>query len=336
MTNPRRLTVFDDRPGLYHCVTRCVRQAFLCETATACSLCDGESRQAWVERRILELAESFAVGIYAWAAMSNHCHIVLLLDPLKPDDWSDEEVAQRWCRINQYPGRPVPAETRTRRERALLENPERLLEIRGRLGSLSWFMRFVNEGVARRANAEDGCKGHFWDGRFKSQNLLDDRAALAAMVYVDLNPVRAGIAEQLDQCNFTSIQWRLHELRSQPETATTQLTPLSGVASSIIPVINVQSYVELVERTGLEQRSDKSGSLKPSPPGPTGANPTDVEWWLLATAGMESHFAGFVGMPDALAETARRIGRRWLRGRHLDRSLHTNATRNKPNENPDS
>lgn len=251
MTYPRRQTVFDDRPGLYHCVTRCVRQAFLCDdTATPCSR-GGEARQDWIERRILELAECFAVGIYAWSAMSNHCHIVLLVDPLKPQDWTDEEVARRWCGINQYPGRPVQAEKRMQRERALLEDPDRLLDIRARLGSLSWFMRFVNEGIARRANVEDGCKGHFWDGRYKSQNLLDDRAALAAMAYVDLNPVRAGMAEHLDQCRFTSIPRRLKLVQSGPETASDQLRPLAGIASSIVPVITERSYVNLVEWTGL-------------------------------------------------------------------------------------
>lgn len=319
MAHPRRLTVFDDRPGLYHCVTRCVRQAFLCDPPAPCSR-DGEARRAWIERRILELAESFAVGIYAWAAMSNHCHIVLLVDPLKPEEWSDEEVAQRWCRINQFPGRPVRAETRDKRERALLENPERLLEIRGRLGSLSWFMRFVNEGVARRANVEDGCKGHFWDGRFKCQNLLDDRAALAAMAYVDLNPVRAGIAEQLEQCDFTSIQWRLNELRRQPEASGNQLKALAGIASSILPEISERSYVSLVQWTGLEQRPGKRGALMPSPPGTTPLHAGDDRWWQLAASGMESHFATFAGMPDTLTQAAKRIGRRRLRGSHLGQS----------------
>jgi hypothetical protein len=90
---------------------------------------------------------------------------------------------------------------------------------RGRLADLSWYMRVLNESIARMANAEDGVTGRFWEGRFKSQALLDDAAVLTAMAYVDLNPIRAKLAETPETSDYTAIAERLAELQGREPPA---------------------------------------------------------------------------------------------------------------------
>ena len=95
MGYPRGMTVDQEAPGFYHCVSRCVRRAWLCGEDPVSGR-NFDHRRGWIEARLVELAESFAVSLYAWAVMSNHTHVVLRIDPALPRSWSDEEVAQRW------------------------------------------------------------------------------------------------------------------------------------------------------------------------------------------------------------------------------------------------
>ncbi|WP_146151857.1 transposase [Ahniella affigens] len=96
MALPRDRTVPPNTNGYYHCISRCVRRAWLCGYDKVNDI-DYGYRRKWVEERILLLAEAFAVSIYAYAVMSNHLHVVLKVDASAAKDWSDEEVARRWC-----------------------------------------------------------------------------------------------------------------------------------------------------------------------------------------------------------------------------------------------
>ncbi|AWF81272.1 nitrogen fixation protein NifB [Microbulbifer sp. A4B17] len=157
---------------------------------------DYEHRREWIEFKMHNLASIFALDIAAYAVMSNHYHIVLYIDKEKAPNWPDTEVILRWQKR-------FKASNLVRRylQRDTLDHCEmrKLKEIialwRGRLVDLSWFMRCLNESIARQANAEDNCTGRFWEGRFKSQALLDERALAACMAYVDLNPIRANMAK---------------------------------------------------------------------------------------------------------------------------------------------
>jgi hypothetical protein len=74
-------------------------------------------------------------------------------------------------------------------------------------------MRNINKHMAREANKEDDCRGTLWEGRFKSQSLLDDAALLSCMAYVDLNPIRAKIADTPETSKHTGIQKRLESIK---------------------------------------------------------------------------------------------------------------------------
>ena len=168
--------------------------------------------------------------------MSNHFHIVLRADPAAPWDWTDREIAERWLAL--YPGSISNRDDPACVERAtlgLLGNAERLEVIRQRLGSISWFMRALNEPIARTANREDGCTGRFWEGRFKCQALLDEQAVLSCMAYVDLNPVRAGMYETLRTSEHAPVRHRLETAGSAigkalgRESHASQLKPVAGL-----------------------------------------------------------------------------------------------------------
>ncbi|KRD73478.1 hypothetical protein ASE43_19015 [Lysobacter sp. Root983] len=128
------------------------------------------------------LAECFAVAIHAYAVISNHLHLVVQLEPTLSQQWTDAEVATRWIRL--FPPREGTPEAHERKRDALMADSSRMLAARARLGDLSWLMRCLAEPIARAANADDDCKGRFWEGRYKAQVLCDDRAMLAAVAYV--------------------------------------------------------------------------------------------------------------------------------------------------------
>jgi len=318
MGYPRSKLVNAHAAGYYHCVSRCVRRAWLCgsDALTGRSF---EHRRTWIETRIHELAELFAVAVYGYAVMSNHCHVVLQVDPEVAESWSDAEVAERWCKL--FPTKPEGGSSRTRIER-MQANIERIAECRRRLASLSWFMRCLNEPIARRANQEDGCSGRFWEGRFRCQVLLDERAVLAAMTYVDLNPIRAGIAQRLDRSEFTSVAWRIETLRRRTEDATTPLRPVCGSCRSSLS-LSQADYISLAEWTGRQVRQDKKGAINETEP-PTlkrlGIDPAD---WSLRLRSIGSRNWRAVGTFHQLLEQAQVMGQHWLKGMGLARRTAT-------------
>ena len=228
MAIARSCLVNDDIEGTYHCISRIVRRAFLCGW-DALTQRDYGHRKVWISGRLQELAGIFAIDVCGYAVMENHLHVILRNRPDLVARASDREIASRWWHL--FPKRRTsdhkPEEPTDLDLDMVLEGEGRVDVLRQRLRSTSWFMRCLKEYLAKRANAEDKCTGRFWEGRFKSIALLDQAAILTCAAYVDLNPIRAGIAQTPESSDFTSAQDRIiaRQARKKQETAITMLEP---------------------------------------------------------------------------------------------------------------
>ena len=263
----------------YHCVTRCVRRAFL--------LGEGDhNRKEWLENRLEELADIFAVAVGGFSVMDNHLHVLVRLDPDVAQAWSDDEVVRRWGRL--FPPRdksrqPMPVTEHWVQWR--LTDAQWVATARERLQSLSWFMKCLKEPLSRLANRQDKTRGTFFEGRFKSVAVVDEEALLAISVYIDLNPVAAKVAETPETSDYTSIKQRVDHVEAQGKTAELEAAEGGSVAGSqaaagleeslwLCPIedrrgldstregmmqgFSLGSYVKLVDYTGRLFRQGKA------------------------------------------------------------------------------
>jgi len=75
-------------------------------------------------------------------------------------------------------------------------------------------MKYLNEHIAREENKEDNCTGKVWEGRLKSQALLDEVALISCIAYVDLNPIRAGMCSSLYKVTTPQYNYVLSSLKA--------------------------------------------------------------------------------------------------------------------------
>ncbi len=325
MPKPRKQLISLDATPYYHCTSRCVRRAFLCgkDFVTGKSF---EHRRQWIEDRILALAEIFAIDVCAYAVMSNHHHLVLHINKPKALHWTNHEVCERWHQL--YKGtlltqKFLKNEPLTDVELQVVN--ERLNLWRLQLCDISWFMRALNEPIARQANAEDQCTGRFWESRFSSQALLDEKALAACMAYVDLNPVRAKMADTPETSDHTSIKSRLQELGGsgdQPE----RLMPFVGNPREPMPAglpFRLQDYIELVDWSGRIIREGKRGAIAADLPPILDRLDIDPKHWLFLVTRFESQFKGLVGCAHRLKAAAKQLGYKRTPGLSSCRALLT-------------
>jgi len=314
MTQPRRSIISVEDTPYYHCIGRCVRRAFLCgkDEFSGKSF---EHRKQWVVDRLILLTQVFSIELCAYAVMSNHYHIVVRLSPEKSKQWSQSEVIERWQKI--YSGGTLAS---LYQSNSLLSDSQKMMfdsqteTWRERLSDLSWFMRCLNEHLARKANKEDDCTGRFWEGRFKSQALLDESALMSCMAYVDLNPIRAGIAETPEQSDHTSVKERIREHLGKPSLASNLLN-LEGdnLQSTGIP-FDLNVYLELVDCSGRSIREDNRGSISNDLLPILRRLKVEPDTWINQMNHFGKRWYRVVGSKERIKVLALKIGLKWMNG----------------------
>lgn len=332
VTYPRKTLICLQDTPYYHVIARCVRRAWLWGFDEYAGR-DYSHRKAWVLERMADQSSVFAIDICAFAILSNHYHLVLHVDSKRARAWSRKEVVARWTRLFSRPTliqrweENVCGETEREAAEAIIER------WRARLMDVSWYMRCMNEYLARRANAEDDCTGRFWEGRFKSQALLDEAGLLTAMAYVDLNPVRAGIASTPEDSEFTSIYERIRAARTTPN-------PEHGSSEEIIPPLlqfkdgrpttraipfSFREYLALVDWSGRSIRDDKMGYIDPKLPPIAARLRIDPIAWQAAMQPRGNVFGRALGRLDHLRLHAKALGQSRIKGLNAARRLYRPA-----------
>ena len=196
--------------------------------------------------------------------LSNHFHLILRSRPDVVATWEDTEIARRWlllCPVRKNAD-GVPEEPNEMELNSVRNDPQRLAMIRLRLSDIGWWMRLLCQNIATRANKEDREIGKFFQSRFRAVRLLDDAAILACAAYVDLNPIRAAMAETLEGSDFTSVQRRIQSL--QQENAMVPFAsdiPPQSVATDAATVSASPQADRFVSPLTIDERLDPIGPV---------------------------------------------------------------------------
>ena len=318
MTCPRHEIFKAEEVGFYHCVSRCVRRAFLCgyDKLTGASF---EHRRSWIRDRLTGLSKVFCIDIAAYAVMENHLHTLIKNRPDYAAKLTPEDIAKRWRRL--FPLRwenGRPAEPNDFEIHIITSDPMLVETYRERLCSISWLNRCLCEHIARRANGEDKCTGRFWEGRFKSQRVHDLAGFLACAIYIDLNPIRAGVSRTPEDSDYTSVQDRIRALRRAPLQhqelpVVSSYPPLISIEEATENQVTTKEYLSLVDATG-RTIVDGKGSIPSEYEDILVRLKINPKKWVDTATNYKHRFRRIVGPAQALIDAAQKAKKCWFHG----------------------
>jgi hypothetical protein len=217
MARQARSEVFaPDEVAVVHVMNRTVRGCFLLGNDRVTGK-NYDHRKEWIEAELERLAGHFGIDLIGYSILSNHFHSLLRSRPDIVETWNDFEVAKRWLQLcpKGRKRKTAHVEPSEKQLSKILSDAERVKQIRSRLSDISWWMRLLSQKIGRMANHEDNEVGKFWQARYRAVRLLDETAVLACAAYIDLNLIRAAMAETVEESDFTSAQQRALQLRDE-------------------------------------------------------------------------------------------------------------------------
>ncbi len=357
MARPNRGDLIDPREvQIVHAISRSTRACWLFGDDPHSGK-NYDHRKEWIVGLIKRFAANFGIDVLSYSVLSNHHHQMLRSRPDVVETWSDTEVARRWlmiCPVRKDPD-GNPANPSKSELDGIRNRPKRLEEIRLRLSDVSWWMRLLNQRVAQRANKEDEAKGRFFEDRFDARPLIDEESVLACSVYVDLNWIRACMAETIELSDFTSAQQRVKSVQEaipqssddpvvlRPQRSDAFLAPVDLRESTSKPgpmpsrgvcrcsdkgflAMNCGEYLELLDWSARQAARGKKGKTPDGLPPILRRLGIDAPVWIELMRNFEDLFTTIAGIPENIdRQRGKQTGRRFHVPRHT-RELFAQAT----------